>query len=104
MRGGGNYSIRFYETLCLGRIPIMVNTDCKLPFEEKINWKEICVWINENDSMRINDVIIDYHNNITEKQFIERQNYCREIWVKYLSKEGFYNQFYSYLEQNYMKS
>ena len=54
--------------------------------------------------MRINDVIIDYHNNITEKQFIERQNYCREIWVKYLSKEGFYNQFYSYLEQNYMKS
>ena len=103
MRGGGNYSIRLYETLCLCRVPIFINTDCKLPFEEQINWKEICVWIEEKDLIKINDKIIDHHNSLTEKQFIERQHFCREIWLKYLSKEGFYNHFHSYLDQHLLQ-
>ena len=40
-RGSGNYSLRFYETLCLGRIPLFINTDCKLPFEDEINWRDM---------------------------------------------------------------
>jgi len=39
VRGIGNNSVRFFETLCCGRIPIFVNTDSTLPFDEIINWK-----------------------------------------------------------------
>jgi hypothetical protein len=39
MRGGGNFSVRFYETLCLGRIPIFIDTDCLLPFQDEIDYK-----------------------------------------------------------------
>jgi hypothetical protein len=42
-RGTGNFSARFYQVLYLGRIPIVVNTDMVLPFEDRINWKEIIV-------------------------------------------------------------
>lgn len=33
-RGAGNYSIRFYETLRAGRIPIMLDTDMVFPLDE----------------------------------------------------------------------
>ena len=39
IRGTGNFSVQFYQTLALGRIPIFINTDCILPFEKEINWK-----------------------------------------------------------------
>lgn len=91
LRGSANYSIRFYETLCLGRIPLFVNTDCVLPFEDKIDWSSAVLWINESDENKIAEALIDFHNAISPKEFEERQRYCREIWLKYLSKEGFEN-------------
>jgi len=98
MRGGGNYSIRFYETLCLGRIPIFINTDCILPFEEKINWKDICIWIEVDQISHISEIILESHQSMTQSQFSEKRVYCRELWLKYFSKEGFYNQFHTYLQ------
>ena len=97
-RGSGNYSLRFYETLCLGRIPLFIDTDCKLPFQNEIDWKSLCLWVNVENLENICEIIIDYHNSISEKKFIEKQLYCREVWVKYLSKEVFFGeQFYNYL-------
>ena len=99
-RGAANYSLRFYESLCLGRIPLFVNTDCKLPFEDQINWRDICIWIDDDQLSKIGDIIIDFHHSMTNNQFIEKQVYCRELWIKYFSKEGFYNQFYNHLKAN----
>ena len=98
-RGSGNYSLRFYETLCLGRIPLFIDTDCKLPFEDKIDWRNLCLWINIEDLDNICEIIIDYHDSISEKRFREKQVYCREIWIKYLSKEGFSAQLYRYMKK-----
>jgi len=97
-RGAANYSLRFYETLCLGRIPLFINTDCKLPFENKIDWKNLCLWIEERQIKNISEIILDFHNSHTKNQFIDKQIYCREIWLKYLSKKGFYNEFYNILK------
>ena len=38
-RGTSKLFFRFYETLCLGRIPLFIDTDCKLPFDDTIDWK-----------------------------------------------------------------
>lgn len=103
MRGSGNYSIRFYETLCLGRIPLFINTDCILPFENEINWKEICIWVENYEIPYIIEKIHDAHHSMTKNQFIEKQIYCRELWLKYLSKEGFYTQFHNFIEKYHIK-
>ena len=103
-RGAANYSLRFYETLCLGRIPLFINTDCKLPFEDRVNWQEVCIWVEENELPRMSEIILDVHHSMTPNQFIEKQIYCRELWLKYFSKEGFYNQFHSHLKDNYLNS
>ncbi len=103
-RGASNYSLRFYETLCLGRVPLFINTDCKLPFENEINWKEVCLWIEESELSQISDIILDYHFSLSESDFKEKQVYCRELWVKYCSKEGFYQKFFNYLKNNIIQN
>jgi len=92
-RGAANYSLRFYESLCLGRIPLFVNTDCMLPFANEVNWHDVCLWVEEHNVRYIGDAILDFHQSMTASDFIDRQHYCREIWENFLSKEGFYFNF-----------
>lgn len=89
-RGSANTSIRFYETLCAGRIPVFVNTDCALPFETEIDWKKYCVWVEERELDLLPEKIADFHLSLTDDEFIELQYKCRQIWKSYLSPEGFY--------------
>ena len=102
MRGGGNYSLRFYETLCLGRIPIFINTDCILPFHDEINWKENCIWINEPDIKNIGKKILNFHASLTEPQFIEMQFNNRKLWETYFSKPGFCRQLHLRLQNHFL--
>ncbi len=97
-RGAANYSLRFYETLCLGRIPLLIDTDCALPFEKEIDWKNICLIVKENEVNNISEIVLDHYNSHSCSQFIEKQYYCRAIWLKYLSKKGFFNHFYDILK------
>ena len=48
-RGEGNFSYRFYKTLMLGRITILINTDCVFPFENKYNLNDLGIVIDEKD-------------------------------------------------------
>lgn len=89
-RGAGNFSYRLYETLCCGRIPIFINTDCVLPFNDIINWKDLCIWVEEEEIPDIADIIIGFHQSISNSRFIDMQKKCREVWENYLSPLGFY--------------
>ena len=80
IRGNGNFSIRFYETLMMGRIPVFINTDCILPFEKQINWKNHVVWVEWEEINRINEIIFEFHKNIHPKKFKELQNKNRKLW------------------------
>ena len=89
VRGRGNYSLRFYEALCCGRIPVLVDTDCVLPFEKQINWKDYCVWVEESDISHIGEIVSDFHARISDIEFKELQLACRRLWLDYLSPESF---------------
>ena len=51
VRGWGNYSYRFCQTICLGRIPVLINTDCCLPFEEIFDYKSNIVVVEHNEDI-----------------------------------------------------
>jgi hypothetical protein len=89
LRGNGNWSVRFYETLACGRIPIFIDTDCVLPFEFALDWKECCVWLDRFDVSRIADVVSDFHSQLTNEEFLELQLRCRRLWEDRLSLSGF---------------
>lgn len=90
MRGVGNWSVRFYETLAMGRIPILINTDCNLPFSKKIKWDKHCVIVNDNKFKTINSKLKQFHSQFTEEGFIELQKSNRELWINYFAKESFF--------------
>ena len=56
-RGAGNFSYRFYEVLSAGRIPVFINTDCVLPYDDIINWKDYIIWIEENEIRKIANIL-----------------------------------------------
>lgn len=97
-RGSGNYSIRFYETLSSGRIPVFINTDCVLPFEEWVDWKQYCVWVEERDVSRIPDKVAEFHESLSPAEFKDRQRACRRLWEEWLSPYGFFKNLRRYFE------
>lgn len=74
-RGVGNFSMRFYQTLSCGRIPILLNTDILLPFEDKINWNDIIIFASTEKEL------VD--KILTCNDIVNRQIKCREIYDTY---------------------
>lgn len=95
IRGTGNFSIRLYETLMMGRIPIFINTDCLLPFSKIIDWKKHVIFIEWADISKINVIIKEFHLNITNNDFQKIQIKNRELWLNKLSPKGVFNSFQS---------
>jgi hypothetical protein len=89
MRGGGNFSVRLYETLSLGKIPILLDTDCKLPFEKTIDWSKHCVIIKESEFHNIEKCILDFHNKLDDEKMKELQELNRKLWVEYFFKPNY---------------
>ncbi|MBS2099074.1 exostosin domain-containing protein [Carboxylicivirga linearis] len=103
VRGGGNFSVRIYETLAMGRIPLFVNTDCVLPFDRVINWKEHVVWVDEPDMNRVDQILADFHANLHPDDFMQLQINNRELWDEYLSGKGFHKHLVSDIIQPLVK-
>ena len=97
IRGTGNFSARFYETLALGRIPIFIDTDCILPFSDKIDWKKHIVWIEYNEISKIETKILAFHKSLTEESFNKLQISNRRLWEEYFSFSGFIKNLTSHL-------
>jgi hypothetical protein len=88
--GFGNYSYRLYETMSAGRIPVFINTDCVLPFEEFLDWKKHVVWVEEDDAIKASKCILEFHNSLHPDDFLQLQKDNRKLWEQYFCEEGFF--------------
>ena len=97
-RGIGNFSYRLYETLSMGRIPIFVDTDCVLPLDFEIDWRDHCVWVEADEIDHIGDRVLEFHEALGNSEFEDRQRTCRRIWETHISPEGFFASFHRHFE------
>jgi hypothetical protein len=84
MRGNGNFSYRLYEALSFGRIPILIDTDCVLPFSSIIDWSQHIIKVTEDQLCLLPELI-------AECKISPAKN--RELWQTFFSAEGYYNNF-----------
>ena len=91
LRGGGNFSIRLYETLMMGRVPVFINTDCLLPFPEWIDWKQHVVWVDWEERHYICDIIVNFHRKLSEYDFSQIQINNRKLWLEKLQPKYILN-------------
>ena len=96
-RGWGNFSLRLYETMASGRIPVIVRSDNNLPCSDVIDWN-IFPNVQENEYDNIAEIVSSFHASISENAFIELQAGARKIWEKYLT----YNAFMLYMCKKYI--
>ena len=98
-RGGGNFSVRFYETLAMGRIPILINTDCRLPLSNLIHWENHCLIIDFDKKSEMVETIVNFHKNISEDKFVEMQKSNRLLWLDYLSRTSYFLKIHDFFNQ-----
>lgn len=83
-RGVGNFSMRFYQTLSAGRIPILIDTDVLLPFDEEVDWESSIVIGGSPEDLSI---II---KNLCDASMVERmQERCGNIFEDHFRKGCF---------------
>lgn len=89
VRGDANSSVRFYEALSMGRIPLFLDTACVLPLEDSVNYRDFCVFVDWKDTDRIGEKLVEFHRSLTPERFKEMQEKAREAYEKYLRIDAF---------------
>ena len=92
VRGGGNFSVRFFEALCFGRIPVLVDTDCRLPAEDKIDWDQIILRLPDSELSGLGHLVVEHHRRLGPDGVREHQHRCRQVWLDHLSRPGYLSQ------------
>jgi hypothetical protein len=90
-KGDANYSVRFFEALSLGRIPILIDTECCLPLEGEIDYSKCVLRVSYKDINRIPEIVSEYYNNLTDEEFVGMQEEARRVFAEYLRYDSFFN-------------
>jgi hypothetical protein len=78
--GTGPNSIRFWESLSFGSIPVLLSNEHKLP--EYLNWDDFCIIYDDRD---INN-LYDYLKLIPLEKIEMMQFKCKQVFKNYFSK------------------
>lgn len=89
VRGDENASFRFYEALAMGRIPLLLDTDCIFPLANDIDYRSFCVIVNHTDIDRIGTILRDFHAQLSPEAFEMMQRRARDVFVKYIRMDSF---------------
>lgn len=89
VRGDANASVRFYEALSLGRIPLFLDTECVLPLEDRLNYRDFCVFVDYRDLPTIGDMLAEFHRRLSDEAFVMMQRKAREAFRDYLRMDAF---------------
>lgn len=83
VRGNANASLRLYEILSLGRIPVILDTERILPFQDVVDWSRFSLIVDFRDIKYLPDIIADFHASVTPERFEDMQRAAREAYVKH---------------------
>ncbi|HAS58141.1 MULTISPECIES: exostosin family protein [unclassified Algoriphagus] len=90
IRGFGNYSVRFFQTLAMGRIPVVIESDSLLPFESQLNYDKFIVKVPFENRLRADKYIHEFLKDKTLVDLQRIQSECRKVWLDYFRKPSYF--------------
>ena len=90
IRGYGNFSFRFFEAMSLGRIPVLLDTQCVLPYDFLHDYRDYCLKIPEERIREMARFLLEFHRRFNGETFLELQSKIRDFWQQWLSPQGFF--------------
>lgn len=89
-KGDGNFSVRFFEALSLGRIPLLIDTDCVLPLADEINYDDFILRVPLCDLDCLPARVSEFYSKLQPDQFLLKQRKGRDIFDTHLKIEKFF--------------
>ena len=89
VRGAGNFSVRFYETLSAGRTPLFIDTDCVLPLEDELDWSAHVICVDQGEVDSCGKTLAELHQRTPESVFRQRQEANQRLWETTLEPLAF---------------
>ena len=86
-RGYGKSSFRLYECMQMGTIPVYVSDEHYLPWSDELDWNEFCVLVTQEEIPDIYNRL----NSMTEETKNQMRNKLEEVYDKYFSLSGMYD-------------
>lgn len=84
-----NFSFRLSEVISLWKIPLFIDTDCVLPFNDKIDYKKLFIWVPYYDIKNVYRYIDNYVTN-NKGRIEDIEETIRRNYEKYFTLSGFY--------------
>ena len=94
-KGDGNYSNRFFKTLCMGRIPVVTDTDIVLPLEDVIAYEKMMVRVPMDRVRETPRYIREFYDILDDGEYERRQRLARETFENYLRVDSFFRFFFT---------
>jgi len=94
--GWGNYSYRFCQTICSGRIPVLINTNCVLPYEEIFDYKNHIVIAPPNDNVM--NCIDKFLEGKTDTDIANIQQALYTFGNTYLTPNGYFQNIHKLID------
>ncbi len=94
-KGDGNYSVRFYEALSLGRVPILIDTDCPLPLYKDIDYSKFILKVSYKDIDRLDSIVSDFYGKISDEDWINIQKSARYVFEHFLKIDAFFRHIFT---------
>jgi hypothetical protein len=89
-RGRGNFSFRLYEAMSAGAIPVFIDSDCRLPFDDVIPYRQLFVWVPASDVSSIADHVARFHAAHDAESLLTHRRSIREVYDRYLEPLAFH--------------
>ncbi len=94
-RGTGPSTIRLWESLASGCIPLVISNDYVFPLADKINWQDISIVLKEEHVPAIDH----YLRNFDDKKLSKMQKKGKEVFNKWFSPNSMHHIIYEYLKE-----
>jgi hypothetical protein len=85
-RGYGVNSLRFFETLSFGRIPVLISDATKLPLEKTIDYSKFTIRLPEKEIHKLPDYIMKF---MDENDMKVASKLARDTWTRYFRLGSF---------------
>lgn len=79
-RGTGPSTIRMWEAMAMGSVPMIISDSLKMPLSNKIDWKEAVIFVPESDILNIENYIPD------SKKLVDMSEKCIKIYKSHFSE------------------
>lgn len=91
VKGDGNFSIRFYEALSLGRVPLFIDTDCVLPLEMEglLDYSKFMFRVNWVDIDKLPELVSNLLATMNQEKYLKMQELSRAAFENHLKQDNF---------------